>query len=90
MIPPLPICFLLIGFALAHNRNFRLQLTWEKGSPDGFERDMVFINRKYPGPLLEAQQGEWVDVEVVNNLPFNTTIHFHGPPFFPREIWLFR
>ncbi|KAF2830304.1 hypothetical protein CC86DRAFT_378617 [Ophiobolus disseminans] len=39
---------------------------------------MIFINGKYPGPLLEIQQDDWVEVEVHNALPFDTTIHFHG------------
>jgi FtsP/CotA-like multicopper oxidase with cupredoxin domain len=53
-------------------------LTWAKGAPDGYERDMIFINGQYPGPLLEIQQGDWVEVEVCNQMPFNTTIHYHG------------
>lgn len=56
----------------------RLELTWGTGAPDGHEREMIFINGEYPGPLLDIQQGDWVEVEVYNLLPFNTTIHFHG------------
>ncbi|KAF2003681.1 multicopper oxidase [Amniculicola lignicola CBS 123094] len=39
---------------------------------------MVFINGQFPGPLLEVEQGEWVEVVVVNHMPFNTSIHYHG------------
>ncbi|KAH7082931.1 multicopper oxidase-domain-containing protein [Paraphoma chrysanthemicola] len=59
-------------------KSFRLELTWTKGSPDGHERDMIFINNQYPGPLLVVQQDDWVEIEVFNRLPFNTTIHYHG------------
>lgn len=59
-------------------RQFKLELDWQKGSPDGFEREMVFINDQFPGPTLEVYQDDWVEVEVVNNLPFNTTLHWHG------------
>ncbi|CAO2655528.1 Nn.00g043310.m01.CDS01 [Neocucurbitaria sp. VM-36] len=68
----------LVAGTLASSCNFKLELTWGKGSPDGYERDMIFINGQYPGPLLEIQQDDWVEVEVINNLPFNTSIHYHG------------
>lgn len=41
---------------------FPIKLTWEKGAPDGFERDMIFINSQFPGPLLSLEEGD--DVEV--------------------------
>jgi FtsP/CotA-like multicopper oxidase with cupredoxin domain len=53
-------------------------LTWKVGSPDGFSREMIFVNNQYPGPALELTQDEWAEVTVVNNMPFNTTIHYHG------------
>lgn len=63
---------------LASSCHFKLELTWGKGAPDGFERDMIFINGQFPGPLLDIQQHDWVEIEVVNKLPFNTSIHAHG------------
>ncbi|KAF1935929.1 hypothetical protein EJ02DRAFT_427971 [Clathrospora elynae] len=39
---------------------------------------MILINGQYPGPLLEIRQGDWVEIEVVNNMPFNTSVHAHG------------
>ncbi|KAH8700053.1 multicopper oxidase-domain-containing protein [Phaeosphaeriaceae sp. PMI808] len=63
---------------LADTSYFELELTWEKGAPDGHERDMILINGQYPGPLLRIQQGDWVEVEVKNYLPFSTSIHYHG------------
>jgi FtsP/CotA-like multicopper oxidase with cupredoxin domain len=68
----------LASHALATTRHFNLELTWKVGSPDGFEREMIFINNQYPGPALELTQGEWAEITVVNKLPFNTTIHYHG------------
>jgi FtsP/CotA-like multicopper oxidase with cupredoxin domain len=63
---------------LADTSHFRLELTWGKGAPDGHERDMIFTNGQYPGPLLDIQQDDWVEIEVVNLMPFSTTIHAHG------------
>ena len=59
-------------------RLFELILTWGKGAPDGFERDMILINDQFPGPTLEMNQGDDVEILVHNQLPFNTTIHYHG------------
>jgi Multicopper oxidase len=41
---------------------FPVTLTWAKGSPDGFEREMIFINGQSPGPTLNLDEGD--DVEV--------------------------
>jgi FtsP/CotA-like multicopper oxidase with cupredoxin domain len=64
----------------AGTSHFKLELTWGKGAPDGFVRDMIFINGQFPGPLLEIPQGDWVEIEVRNLMPYNSTIHAHGMP----------
>ncbi len=71
-------------------REFHLTLTWEEHAPDGFSRNMILTNGEVPRPLLEANQGDEVWVTVRNELPFNTTMHFHGtisrsPDFRLRE-----
>lgn len=58
--------------------HFDLDLTWELGAPNGQEREMVFVNGQFPGPPLVVDEGDDVTVTVNNNLPFNTTVHFHG------------
>lgn len=63
---------------LASQKCFDLTLTWEKHAPDGFEREMILTNGQFPGPLLEMNYGDDVEVTVHNNLPFNTTVHYHG------------
>ncbi|KAJ8119084.1 hypothetical protein OPT61_g78 [Boeremia exigua] len=78
MLSSLILCLSFAAAAFAGQCNFNLELTYGKGSPDGYERDMIFINGQYPGPHLEIQQGDWVEVEVVNNMPFNSSIHYHG------------
>jgi len=66
------------AYTIADTANFKLELTWGKGAPDGYEREMIFINGQYPGPLLDVRQDDWVEIEVVNSMPFSTTIHAHG------------
>lgn len=68
----------LAAAAQARTVHFKIELTWAKHAPDGYERDMILINGKYPGPLLDLRQGDWVEMEVCNEMPFNTTIHTHG------------
>ncbi|KAI0856131.1 multicopper oxidase [Xylaria cubensis] len=59
-------------------RTYDLTVTWEKHAPNGFSRDMVLINGLFPGPLIEANEGDDVLVRVHNKMPYNTTMHFHG------------
>ncbi len=45
----------------------------------GVVRDMLFINGKFPGPLIELNRGDRLLVNVTNQLKTNTTaIHWHG------------
>jgi len=75
---PLILLVLCLDFTLAGKRSFTLDLSWKTGSPDGFERHMIFVNDGFPGPTLVLHQGDDVEVLVVNNLPDETTVHFHG------------
>jgi hypothetical protein len=48
-------------------------------SPDGVERPSVLINKAFPGPTIEANYGDWIEVKVTNKLhKEGTTIHWHG------------
>ncbi|KAI3731134.1 hypothetical protein L1987_62317 [Smallanthus sonchifolius] len=39
---------------------------------------MVTIDGKFPGPTLYAREDDTVHVRVLNNVPYNITIHWHG------------
>ncbi|WVQ82717.1 hypothetical protein IAT38_004849 [Cryptococcus sp. DSM 104549] len=58
------------------------EYTWDlmkvKGSPDGFERLLYTINGLFPGPPIEANQGDTIVVHVNNKLDEGQTIHWHG------------
>lgn len=48
-------------------------------APDGVVKEGIFVNGQYPGPLLEANWGDWIEVTVRNGLEDEgTTIHWHG------------
>ncbi|KAH8815504.1 conidial pigment biosynthesis oxidase Arb2/brown2 [Xylogone sp. PMI_703] len=68
----------LASWVYARQRNFVLDLTWKIGAPDGAERYMIFVNGQSPGPTIEVDQGDSVEVLVRNHLPFSTTLHSHG------------
>lgn len=68
----------LVPLAWAKQVHFDLDLTWQKGAPDGNVRELIFMNEQFPGPELRLEQGDDVEVVVHNNLPVNTSIHFHG------------
>lgn len=59
-------------------RKFELTLTWEKYNADGVEREQILVNKQFPGPTLEMNQGDKVEIVVHNKMNLNTTVHFHG------------
>ncbi|QNP95316.1 YALIA101S09e04324g1_1 [Yarrowia lipolytica] len=48
------------------------------GAPDGVQRKMTVINGKFPGPLIEANEGDRIIVHVKNEGADPTGMHFHG------------
>lgn len=50
-------------------------------APDGYEREMLLINGQFPGPLIEANWGDTIQVTVTNNISGpveGTSLHWHG------------
>ncbi|KAI6165261.1 laccase [Pisolithus thermaeus] len=61
----------------------QLALTNSIVSPDGFARSAVLAGGSFPGPLIQAQKGGEISVNVVNQLvdesmPIDSSIHWHG------------
>ncbi|EGE06075.1 multicopper oxidase [Trichophyton equinum CBS 127.97] len=55
-----------------------LNLTVGVGAPNGQTREMIFVNGTFPGPNLIFDEGDEVEITVFNQMPKNTTIHWHG------------
>jgi FtsP/CotA-like multicopper oxidase with cupredoxin domain len=53
---------------------------------DGVSREVYLINNQQPGPLIEADEGDDVEVFVKNDLPVETTIHWHGKSTCSRRV----
>lgn len=52
-------------------------------SPDGFNKSMLVVNDQFPGPLIEANWGDMIEITVHNaieNPEEGTSIHWHGMP----------
>lgn len=45
---------------------------------DGVKREVYLINGQQPGPLIEADEGDDLEIFVKNLLPVDTTLHWHG------------
>ncbi|CAG8596092.1 5991_t:CDS:2, partial [Diversispora eburnea] len=59
-------------------RQFSLNLTRTDLAPDGYTRVVWTSNGKYPGPIIQANKGDRVIINVSNHLVDPTTIHWHG------------
>ncbi|KAI0882780.1 putative multicopper oxidase [Annulohypoxylon maeteangense] len=60
-------------------RKYVFNVSLSLAAPDGFRKPMVLVNGQSPGPLIEANVGDTIRVQV-NNLMANisTSIHWHG------------
>ncbi|KAI0869006.1 multicopper oxidase [Hypoxylon argillaceum] len=51
-------------------------------APDGYEKSVILVNGQFPGPLIEANWGDYIEVNVHNNIleepQEGTAIHWHG------------
>ncbi|KAJ5884439.1 hypothetical protein N7504_012011 [Penicillium tannophilum] len=77
-LAPIVAAMDLIASVQAAHVHYTLDLTWKRGSPNGVEREMIFVNDQFPGPSLIMDEGDEVSIEINNHLPFNTSVHFHG------------
>jgi FtsP/CotA-like multicopper oxidase with cupredoxin domain len=44
----------------------------------GVSRSVLAINGQYPGPLIRMNRGDRLLVNLTNNLPNATSLHWHG------------
>ena len=59
-------------------------------APDGYNKSVILINGQFPGPLIEANWGDTIQVTVTNeieDIAEGLTLHWHGQPqrFSPGE-----
>ncbi|KAI0018816.1 multicopper oxidase [Xylariomycetidae sp. FL0641] len=63
-------------------RHYEFNISRGMIAPDGYEKSVILVNDQYPGPLVEANWGDWIEVKVNNNIDEEmlegTTMHWHG------------
>ncbi|KHN93909.1 Cupredoxin [Metarhizium album ARSEF 1941] len=55
-----------------------LRITWEEGAPNGQQRELIYINGRFPGPNLVWDEDDDVEVTVINDMTQSVTVHWHG------------
>ena len=56
-----------------------MEIKYQSKSPDCFQKLVITINGKFPGPPIYAHQGDTIIVEAKNALlTENIAIHWHG------------
>ncbi|KAH2372493.1 Multicopper oxidase abr1 [Aspergillus fumigatus] len=69
----------LVGFTAAKDIHLDWNITWVWAAPDGFGRPMIGINNEWPCPIVNADLGDRLIVDVHNGLGNQSTgIHWHG------------
>jgi hypothetical protein len=65
--------------------HYDFDIAYDVAAPDGVKRNVILVNGQFPGPLIEANWGDWIEVTVTNSLPLDasdqgepTAIHWHG------------
>ncbi|KAF2670499.1 hypothetical protein BT63DRAFT_454688 [Microthyrium microscopicum] len=62
-------------------RKYKFTLSRSKIAPDGFNKDVILVNGQFPGPMIEANWGDWIEVDLINNITSpeeGAAIHWHG------------
>lgn len=60
-------------------RKWTLRIQNTTLSPIGIPKQMLVVNGQFPGPLIEANWGDILEITVINELENNgTSIHWHG------------
>lgn len=59
-------------------RSYNWTILDRVANPDGVFRPMITINGKFPGPMIECNEGDTLIINVDNQGSNATSMHFHG------------
>lgn len=60
-------------------RRYDFTISQQDVAPDGVTRSGMVVNGQFPGPTIEANWGDWIEVTVHNDLASEgTALHWHG------------
>lgn len=66
----------ILGCVQAKTRSYNLTISIAWSSTDGHGRPAFMMNGQTPGPLIEADEGDEIEVFLDNQLAFETTMHW--------------
>ncbi|KAK4703885.1 hypothetical protein P7C70_g2329, partial [Phenoliferia sp. Uapishka_3] len=66
------------SYSTGITRHFFLNISSGIAAPDGFPRQCILVNGTLPGPTLVLDEGDQVEITVLNSASKNITIHWHG------------
>ncbi|CAI9760770.1 unnamed protein product [Fraxinus pennsylvanica] len=70
------------GFVLSQNegtiRHYKFNIQMKTVTRLCHTKSVVTVNGKFPGPRITAMEGDRLLIEVVNHVPNNISIHWHG------------
>lgn len=62
-------------------RHYEFNITQDVIAPDGYQKSVLLVNGQFPGPLVEANWGDYIEVKVNNQITGDeegTAMHWHG------------
>lgn len=59
-------------------RNYKFNVVYKSVTRLCHTKDIVTVNREYPGPTIYAREGDRLFIKVTNHVEYNVTIHWHG------------
>ncbi|KAF7849466.1 hypothetical protein BT93_L0776 [Corymbia citriodora subsp. variegata] len=78
------LCALVVSPALAQakhggvTRHYKFDIKMQNMTRLCQTKSIVTVNGQLPGPRIIAREGDRLLIEVVNNVQYNVTIHWHG------------
>ena len=62
-------------------RYYNFSVSRDYKTPDGYNKSVILVNDQFPGPLIEANWGDTIEVTLTNNIDTEAlTLHWHGQP----------
>lgn len=59
-------------------RNYKSNVVYKSVTMLCHTKDIVTVNREFPGPTIYAREGDRLFIKVTNHVEYNVTIHWHG------------
>ncbi|KAJ8626850.1 hypothetical protein MRB53_020157 [Persea americana] len=63
---------------LSTTKRFHFNVEWTMVTRLCSTKPLLTVNGEYPGPTIQVQEGDEVEIIVTNRVSLNTTIHWHG------------